>query len=101
MTRNPILNALAASGYIILVALTMFYGIEHAAPNNSIVVPIVVLSLFSLSAAVMGYIFFYHPILLFLDGKKKAAVDLFLRTVASFAVITLVIAALFFSRIIG
>ncbi len=77
----------------------MFYGTEHAHPNNSIIVPIAVLSLFSLSAAVMGYLFLYQPILLFLDGHKKNAINLFLQTVAVFAGITILVFALLISGV--
>lgn len=100
MTKNPILNALAAVIYIVIIASVMFFGIEHSEPNNSVIVPIAVLSLFSLSAAAMGYIFLFHPVQLYLDGKKKAAVDLFTKTLLTFAVITLLLLTLLFSGII-
>ena len=101
MTKNPILNAAAATAYIILVALVMFYGTKYASPNNSIFAPIAGLSLFTLSAAVMGYIFCYQPVILFLDGKKKEAVDLFLKTTIIFGAITAVILLLFFSGVLS
>jgi hypothetical protein len=101
MTKNPILNALAAIVYIITIASVMFYGIENAAPIKSVIGPIVIVSLFTLSAAVMGYIFFYQPLQLYLDGKKKDAVNLFLQTVAVFAGITALILFLFLSGILS
>jgi len=99
MTKNPILNALAAVLYITFVACVMFYGVEKKVPNNSILVPIAVLSLFTLSAAVMGYIFLYQPIQLYFDGKKKQAINLVLLTIAAFAVVTAIIFALLISGI--
>ena len=54
------------------------------------------LSLFVLSAAVMGYIFFYQPTQLYLAGKHKEAVNMFLKTVGFFATITLVFLAIVF-----
>jgi len=39
------------------------------------------LSLFTLSAAVMGYLFAAEPIMMYLDGKKKEAVNFFFTTV--------------------
>jgi len=101
MTRNPFINALAATVYISIVASVMFYGTKHTGPANSVIVPIVVLSVFTLSASVMGYLFLYHPIQLYFEGKKKNAVNLFLQTVAVFAVITTVILALLFSGILS
>jgi hypothetical protein len=91
MTKNPFINALAATAYITLVATFMFYGSKLFPPKDTILTPIAVLSLFTLSAAMMGYLFFYEPIMLFLDGHKKGAVNLFLQTVAVFAGITVLI----------
>lgn len=89
MTKNPFINALGALSYIILVASLMFYGMKHSGPDNSVIVPIAMLSLFTLSAAVMGFIFLSQPLQLYLDGKKKEAVKLFVQTVAAFAGITI------------
>lgn len=52
--------------------------------------PIVVLSLLTLSVAVMAFLFFYQPLMLFIEGKKKEAVDLFAKTVGIFAALTIV-----------
>lgn len=100
MTKNPYINAAASTLYIIFVAFVMFYGTEHTKSGNSVIVPIAVLSLFSLSAALMGYFFLYQPLQLYLDGKKKEATTLFIRTILVFAVITAGIFALFFSGIL-
>ena len=100
MTKNPFINAFTATLYIAAVALLMFYGTEHKASVNSVIVPIAVVSLFTLSAAVMGYLFLYQPLQLYLDGKKKHAVNLFLQTVAVFAGITVLIFALLFTGIL-
>lgn len=82
------MNAVAAVAYIGLVASIMQYGMKHTGPANSIIVPIAVLSLFTLSAAVMGYLLVSQPLRLYLDGEKQGAVTLFLQTVAVFAGIT-------------
>lgn len=99
MTKNPFINALAATLYIAAVASLMFYGTEHSQPGNNVVVPIAILSLFTLSAAVMAYLFLYQPLQLYLDGKKKDAVNLFLQTVAVFAGLTAVAFAVMLSGI--
>ncbi|MBI3342471.1 hypothetical protein HY024_05095 [Candidatus Curtissbacteria bacterium] len=99
MTRNPFINAFAATFYITIVASVMFYGTEHNHPNNTIIVPIAVLSLFTLSAAVMAYLFLYQPLQLYLDGKKKNAVNFFLQTIAAFGGITILVFALLFSGV--
>ena len=97
MTKNSLINALTATLYIIIIASVMFYGTKLTGHVNSVIGPIAAISLFTLSAAVMGYIFGYQPAQLYFDGKKKMAVNLFLQTVASFGFITALILALLFS----
>ena len=88
MTKNPILNAFAAAAYIVLVACIMFYGSRLHEGEDTILAPIAMISLFTLSAAMMGYLFLYQPTQLYLDGKKKEAANLFLKTLGVFAGIT-------------
>ena|SRR3989344_9557354 len=99
MSKNPILNALAAEVYIILLVLLMNFGIKMAGQQNSLIVPIAMISLFTLSTAVMGYLFCYQPIQLYFDGKKKQAVKLFLQTTCIFGGLTFVNLVLLFSRV--
>ena len=99
MGTNPYLNAFLASAYIAAVASFMYFGPKNIGPNDSVLAPIVFLSVFVLSAAVMGYLFLSRPLQLFLEGNKAEAVAFFLKTVATFAVVTLILIALlvFFS----
>ncbi len=98
VTTNPLYNAFLAAGYIVLVVTIMTSFVDKAdGPERGILVPLTVLSLFVLSAAVMGFIFFYQPVLLFLDGQKKEAVNLFLKTVGVFAGITVLLLAILFA----
>lgn len=69
-----------------MVASIVFYVPNTFDKVHSVVVPVAFLSLFVFSAASMGYIFFYQPFQLFLEGEKKAAVDLFLKTLVTFAI---------------
>lgn len=96
MAKNPLINALVATLYIVLVASVMFYGTKNLGPANSIIAPIAVVSLFTLSVAVMGYLFCYQPGMLYFDGKKKEAIKLFLQTVGIFGGITVIILLLLF-----
>jgi uncharacterized membrane protein len=89
--NNPFYNAVLAEGYICLVAFVMFYGQPFVAEEDAVIMPIAALSLLVLSAAVMGYLFFYTPMTLFLEGRKDTAVQFFLKTVGSFAAMTLAI----------
>lgn len=93
MTQNPFYNAILAAGYIVLIVLVM-QGLQtfREIPNN-ILMPMVALSLFVLSAATMGYLFFYQPVMLYLEGRQSEGVDLFLKTVGIFAAITVALVA--------
>lgn len=102
MTQNPFLNALAAIGYISTLIVVLFYGpVVDGPADNTILIPIAMLSLLVFSAATMAYIFFYNPLLLFLEGKQKEGVTLFLSTMGIFGgvVIALLLAALALSRL--
>lgn len=89
MSKNPFLNALAASGYISLLATAVFTMPEYITDNElGMMAPILFLSLFVFSAALMGYLFVYQPVQLLIDGNKTEATKLFLTTVFSFAGIT-------------
>ncbi len=93
MTTKPFYNAVLAAGYI--VGLVYFVFTFVAQPNTpdsqtSLLVPIAMLSLFVLSAAVMTYLFLYEPLMLYFDNKRQEAVRFFLATVGIFALITLV-----------
>src|SRR5436853_4919336 len=79
MTKNPIKNALAALCYIVLIILCVFYAPKvFGDVKESILLPIMFLSLFTLSAAVMGYLFLFQPAELYFSGSKKEGVRLFL-----------------------
>lgn len=96
MTRKPLINAVLALIYIVIVAGVLWTGTILKAGANSFVAPVAMLSLFTFSAAVMGYIFFYQPFVLYFEGKKKAGVDLFLQTLFIFGGITIAILAILF-----
>ncbi len=98
MSWNPFLNALAASAYISGVVLLMNYigSIGRDVPD----VPIdglAAISLLVFSVAVMAFLFFYHPLTLFLEHKRSEAIAYFLKTLAIFGVTT----ALVFAAVIA
>src|SRR6266700_1122599 len=97
MSKNPIINALSASAYIILVVSVMTFVTKPLKNKpDTFFAPITFLSLLTLSVAVMAFLFFYQPLQLFIEGKKKEAVDLFVKTVGIFGAITVVILILLF-----
>ncbi|MCI0597755.1 hypothetical protein L0Y34_01650 [Candidatus Parcubacteria bacterium] len=85
MTRNPILNALAAALYILVVAFLFSFIELLPEPANPLGPVAGFLSLFVLSAAVTGYAIIGMPLRLFLEGEKKEAVTLFVQTLLAFA----------------
>lgn len=89
MSKKPIINAVAASAYIVLgvTVMTIVTKPLHDKPDTFFI-PVVMLSLLTLSVAVMAFLFFYEPVMLFISGKKKEAVNFFIKTVGTFAVIT-------------
>lgn len=97
MSKNPLINAAAASLYIFAIGSFMSWGTKYAPPDDTFLAPVAVISLFTLSAALMGYLFCYMPFMLYMDGKKKQAAALFLQTVGSFGLITLVLLLLLFT----
>ncbi len=101
MSKNPIINALGASGYIILVTAVMNFIMKTQGDKpDTAFAPVVFLSILTLSASVMAFLFFYQPLQLLIDGKKKEALELFIRTVGVFAVFTIVVLVLLFSGLI-
>lgn len=102
MTRNPFLNAIVAFLYIIFIVSILQYGSKTFPHSNAdLIAPIVLLSLFTLSAAVMVYVFGYNPLILFFDKKRKEALDLFLKTTLIFGAITFGLLLILFSGIIS
>ncbi len=99
MTKNPFINALAATAYITVIASIPSFASKMNIPEGGIIIPIFFLSLFVLSAALMGYFFVYQPIVLLIEGKQKEAAGLFLKTIASFVCIIVAIILIWLSII--
>ncbi len=97
MTKNPFLNAIAAIAYIVTIGLVMNTGIRYAPKEDTIMAPIAMISLFTFSAAVMGYLFCLQPAQLYFEGKKKAGLNLFLQTLAVFGGFTALALLLLFT----
>ena len=100
MTKNPFINAFTAALYICLISLIMNMGSKYAPKEDTFAAPVAFISLFTLSAAVMAYVFCLQPLQLFLSGKKSQAIKLFLQTVAIFALITALLLIAVFTGII-
>lgn len=80
------MNAVLAAVYVVGISLFLHLGpILFGEGEDSLLIPIMMLSLFVLSAAVMGYLFLGQPILRYLEGDRQGAVNGFLQTVGFFA----------------
>lgn len=98
MSKNPFVNALGASVYIFFVVFTMNFVTQPLKDKpDTFFAPIAVLFVLTLSVAVMAFLFFYQPLQLFIEGKRKRAVNLFVKTIEIFAAITAIILILLFS----
>lgn len=85
--KNPLINALLAATYIALLVFLIDGFLFKIIPDVGMLAPMTMLSLFVLSAAVMGYLFLGEPLQLYLDGKKKEAVAFFIGTTGTFALL--------------
>lgn len=101
MSKNPFFNAVGASAYIALVvSLLHFVSQTQGNKPDTVFAPVAFLSLFTFSAAVMAYLFLYQPVLFFIDGKKKEAIHLFVRTLGIFGAFTAVVWVLLLAGLI-
>jgi len=91
MTKKPIYNALAAIIYIVLIIFFIDFISSVEYVSEGLWQSIIALSLLTLSVAVMGYIFFFQPIVLFVEKNKKEAVKYFIHTILYFAIIIILI----------
>lgn len=96
MQNKPFLYAGAAVMYIAAISSFFYYVPRFAGPEDTVAAPIAMLSLFVLSAAIMGFLFLYRPLALYSEGQKQEAVKFFGTTLLIFACITAFIFAAIF-----
>ncbi len=95
MKPGPLSHALLAEGYIAVIATFMYYVPKTFLEDvNVALVPMFMLSLLVFSVSLMGYLFFYIPVTLLLEGKRKEAVHEFMRTILYFGVLTATVFAI-------
>lgn len=93
--KKPFLHALLAAGYIAFIALGLqLTSYITTDLNDTILIPMTMLSLFVLSAAIMGFLFLSEPLKLLVEGKKHEAVVWFLKVVGFFACFVVVFGVL-------
>jgi hypothetical protein len=101
MSKNPLINALSAAVYIFFVVIVMTFATQPLRDKpDTFFAPIAVLFMLTLSVVVMAYLFFYQPTMLFIDGKKKESLNLFIKTVGFFSIFTIIILSMLFYGLI-
>ncbi len=95
MLRKPFFRSLCAAAYIALIVYVINV-MTKATPQGDILVPMTMLALFVLSAAVMGYLFLYEPLELYVMDRKQEALRDFGKTVSIFAIFTAIFVVLLF-----
>lgn len=91
--KHAFTNAFLTALYIGLLASFFFYILPmyFAEEPDTVFAPIMALMLFVFSAAVTGSLVLGKPILWYIDGKKKEAVQLFFSTLFAFFSILLLV----------
>lgn len=76
LQAQAFLHSLGVVAYIIFVSFLMF-NVEKifGGQEDTILAPVAFLLLFTLSAAIVGLLIFGRPVMLYLDGKKKEALN--------------------------
>jgi hypothetical protein len=89
--KTALSHALGLFVYIALVVLVMTNAEELFGNTPKYLGTIAFLSLFALSASVVGGLILGKPLMMYLDNKKKEAVALFLQTIGCFAGLTVLL----------
>jgi|SRR3989344_1340935 len=84
--KKPFLRALGAALYIIVIVFVVQVVTSALKnQNETIIIPMTMLSLFVLSAAIMGYLFLSEPLCLLMENRKQEAIIFFAKVVGFFA----------------
>jgi len=95
--KKPFLHALAAASYIVVIVIVVqFVTSVLKSAEGTLIIPMTMLSLFVLSAAVMGYLFLSEPLYLLAENRKQEAISWFAKVVGFFACFVALFAILLF-----
>jgi len=95
--KKPFLHALGAVLYIVIIVFVVQVVTSALkSQNETIIIPMTMLSLFVLSAAVMGYLFLSEPLYLLMENRKQEAIAFFAKVVGIFACFVAVFTILLF-----
>lgn len=84
--KKPFLYAFGAALYIVIIVFVVqFVTSNLESKDETIIIPMTMLSLFVLSAAVMGFLFLSESLYLLIENKKMEALFFFAKVVGIFA----------------
>lgn len=90
--KYALIHALGAAVYVALVAALMSNaGALFDKVDNKLVGTATFLLLFVISAAIVGVLVFGRPVMWYLDGVKKEAVQLVIATISFLVILTSVV----------
>lgn len=85
--KRALVNALLAFVYVTAVGLFMSHASVIFGPRDTALTPVAVLMLLVFSASLMGILVFGRPAMWYIDGKKKAALNLLGYTMAALLIL--------------
>lgn len=85
-----LIQAVIAVVYIVIVVIVMNQSHNLFASNPEIISGVLMLLLFVVSVAVMALAVFGVPVMWYIDGKKKDAIELVLYTVGEMACVLII-----------
>lgn len=92
--KHALLKAILTALYVMIIGSLMYLANNNTSdPGPNILVPIAMLMLLVFSVALIGWLMFGKPIMLYLDKKKKEAISLLTYTLLFFMLLTLIVLA--------
>lgn len=91
LIKRSMINALGTAAYVATLVTLILNGEKMFGTIDNILGPIAFLLVFVISASITGGLVLGKPILMFLDGQKKEAVQLFMYTVGWLALIAIIL----------
>lgn len=97
ITVHAFLHATGTVAYIVLIALFLSSAkrvFDRDASNETMMIPVIMLLLLVISAAITGFAVFGKPVMLYIDGKKRESLLMLAQTIGfliMFAVIVVLL----------
>ncbi len=98
IARKAVLSAVGVTAYVALLVLFMNNGQRILGPQPGVLMGMLMLLVFIISACVTGSLVLLRPALWYVDGKKRDALRLLAYTVVALVVVALIVATGLFIR---